>query len=259
MLWPWQDLATKQLLFKAGTASSARPLILNATRILHWAVFYMQFLILWILFSNINDLVDRFQQNFQVFFLLLWPVFTCIATTSVILMHMRERWQIAPISDSPDLGNDYKLKILSLRLFFSFMTFSNLSLFVGVFGMSIHYLIPFVFITLFAATLGPIKPLLNLQDGMDKEVPIAVPLGIGFVFSSFLRLIAFTVLIDFGLQSLPFALLISLLIISLTSFGGGFLEGVLAEKTFNQAWHMVAALVLLIGELLSLTSLALWV
>ncbi len=255
--WPWQDLTLKQLLLETGTAKSANPSVLNITKFLHWGVLCLQFLILWVLFINHDEFITRLGGQYQVFLLILWPIFAALSAVPVLLMHSRERWQIAPLSDNPRLGNDFRLKMQSMRLFFSFITLSNMALFCGVYGISMYF-IPFLFVVLFVVFVGPTEPLLGVKVGMHKEVPIAIPLAIAFIFSNLLRVYSFCALINFNLQSLPISIAISLCILFFDTMGGGFLEGVLAEKTFNQHWHLLAVISLFFGELISFVSLVIW-
>jgi hypothetical protein len=248
-LWPWQKMPARPSLDQLGQGHTARAWILNLVELGHWLALVSVVVVAWVVFDQADALTEWLGTRWQAFALLISILLPAAGSIGFIVMHAREQWQLTPPAgwNGSNDGHDPMLRRLVYRMLFSGLTVSQLLLPLAVFGANPALLVLLAGLGL-VAVAGPSRPLLPWRHAGISLLPVALPLVVAMAASIVLALVAFWHLLAPGLASKgwPAALAILPLV---CNGGGGALEASLAETTYNQWWHLAAAVLLTCGSL----------
>ncbi|QMS92301.1 hypothetical protein HUN01_33680 [Nostoc edaphicum CCNP1411] len=189
------------------------------------------------------------------FFVVMAPIFQQIAGSFPMLMHEYEGWQIAECKDSgcePEKYNNDQLRYVTYKLLFLFQAIAAGMYTIGVLGFDKWQLVfleidkPWTVILIITILLWlyilprDTKPFPKKLNGQDI---FPVP------FLTFLSFIPLTLSFTASLIYLMggWSALFPGLLVSALYLGGGLSEGLGAESTFNQWWHLLAVVLLNAG------------
>lgn len=249
-LWPWQKAPPRPSLMRLGQGHNARGWILNLVQIGHWLVLLSVLPVAWVTFSQADRLAAQLGSRWQVFALLISILLPASASTGPIMMHAREQWQLTPPAGAHGIedGHDPVLRRLAYRTLFSGLTLSQLLLLLAVFGAQ-----PVLVAVLLALGLvvlaGPSRPLVPWKHAGVPLMPVALPLALAMGGSIGLAVAGYWQLLAPGLVARGWPAAMALLPLVCNGAGGA-VEATQAETTYNQWWHLVAAVLLSGGSLI---------
>jgi len=230
-----------------GQAASARAWILNLVQSAHWLAVFVGCWVGWIVFAHLEPIAQHLGSMGRVYALLLSVLLPAFAALCPILMHACEGWQIVPQRGTvdPEDGHDPVLRGVACRFLFSGLTWSQLLLVLAVFGTQSRGL-PLLISLALVVLFGPARPSLPWSRNGTLLLPVPVPLAVAFVLSLLMALFGAWNLMSGPLAANGWPALLALA--PLACFGlGGALEGCLAETSFNQWWHLAAAIAFTAG------------
>jgi hypothetical protein len=237
--WVWQYPQPKL------QTSYANPLMLSAIEFFHYLTFVTQVSLAYTFFSFSEFYTPRCESFFLV---AIAPVFQQAASMVPIMLHEYEGWQIAPFQDPASdrhKFNNNELRQVAYKLLFRLQAVASGIFCIGVFGthrwsvgtLSIGMpwtilLIVLALLWLYVAPRSTKLFSLTIDNKLVLPVPISIaiayiPIQIAYIFALADLLGWIPALLGVGLPLL-----------------GGIMEGLGAESTFNQWWHLFAAILL---------------
>jgi hypothetical protein len=238
--WVWQYPEPK------CQTSYANPLMLSAIEFFHYLTFATQIGLAYTFFSFSDFYAPRCASFFLV---AIAPVFQQAASVVPIMLHEYEGWQIAPFTDNAgdrDRFNNNGLRHVAYKLLFIIQAVASGMFCIGVFGtnrwsvgsltIGMPWTILLVAIVLSWLYVAPrtTKPFPLL---INNKLVLPVPIAIAIVYIP-IQLAYIVALADLLGGWIPAVLGVVLPLL------GGILEGLGAESTFNQWWHLCAAILL---------------
>ncbi|WP_019503094.1 hypothetical protein [Pseudanabaena sp. PCC 6802] len=237
--WVWQYPKPKL------QTSYANPLMLSAIEFFHYLTFATQIGLAYTFFSFSDFYAPRCESFFLV---AIAPVFQQAASVVPIVLHEYEGWQIAPFKDSTgdrDKFNNDGLRRVAYKLLFVLQAVASGMFCIGVFGTnrwsvgSLTVEMPWTILFVAAVLLWlyvASRAAKTFSLTIDNKLLLPVPLSIAIVYIpiQFAYIIALADLLGW----VPALLGVALPLL------GGVMEGLGAESTFNQWWHLFAVILL---------------
>lgn len=223
---------------KDGTKYSGR-LMLSLVEFFHYVTFVTQLCVAYS-YYYFSDFYSM--RCASLFLVMMAPVFQGLAALLPVLMHEYEGWQIAQFkspSEQHEIYNNDELRYATYKLLFFFQTVASLMFFVGVFGVdswlgkswNLLFIIA-ILVWLYIAPRVTKQPPFHFNGQSVFPVPIAIlitfiPINLAYTFA--------LIYILGGLSSLlPGLSIVTGYLVA------GISEGLGAESTFDQRWHLLA-------------------
>jgi hypothetical protein len=238
--WVWQYPKPK------SQTSHASPLMLSAIKLFHYLTFVTQLGVAYTLYSFSDFYAPRCESFFLV---MIAPIFLQIASVVPIVLHEYEGWQIAPLKGTAGDRNKFnnnELLHISYKLLFLLQAVASGMLCIGVFGtnrwsvgsltIGMPWTILLVVVVLLWLYIAPrtTKPFPLLINN-ERVLPIPIYIMIVYIPIQLAYVVTLAGLLGGWMPAL---------LIFALYFSGGMVEGLGAESTFNQWWHLFGAILL---------------
>ncbi len=189
--------------------------------------------------------------DIQVFLLLVSPLVRTFGGFMPIMMHEYEGWQVVcfqnPLDSDfniKDFNNEWLWEV-AYKFLFIFQSAGLLLFSLGVFGIN-KLTLTLAIVSGIIAFIGPQNPKVTFKLKEQPVLPLAASLLVVFIINAIVNLFAYWYLFSGPLSAADLPKIFSLLVPLLVTLGG-MIEGLMAESTFNQWWHFIAAVLINVG------------
>lgn len=282
LAWSWQRAPPKDSLTKLPWPQdkTAAAWILNVIELVHWASFPLGFFVAHFMFVNAAAIAPHVGGDLTRVFLLVLGLLCQVFGGGIAgnMMHVYEGWQVTPFRNplalpNPagpgevdqirvDTHNNAWLRAVAYQMLFLFQSFGQACFSAAVFGINPCTTLLIVG-TAIIGVLGPHEPRPDFTvtiDGLPRPVlPLSWSLLFVFALNVVVDLVANSVLFTPAVRALwpcppgsvipadSWMLALVPLVAPLLLAAGGAIEGGVAESTFNQWYHLLSFVILLLG------------
>ena len=231
---------------------------LDLVESLHWLIFFFVFGEVFAIFQHAPILQAGSKigvfSRLQVFFLMMSAVAQAIGGFVAVIMHEYEGWQVAPFANPFEgrvnvrLNNNAWLRAIIYEFLLLYQNAGFILFCLGAWGSGGIWPRRFAWwagLSSLVSFLGPRKTL-KINLGWGPVFPASFCVLVPFFINSIIYFYAYVSV--FSRLSLLNGWLAFFAIASLV--GGGVLEGLVAETSFNQFWHGFAVIFVNIGAAL---------